>query len=76
MKYSIKKNILGKYHILYNCPHCNTAVGLPADEAGLQIICPTCQQPLVAPGSEDLARIRETENLRRRRMRKRSNIRS
>jgi hypothetical protein len=59
----IKRGLLGRYVIGYDCPHCSGRLKSPIDEAGRTETCPECGLQFVVPGKTECDRIRAEQEL-------------
>lgn len=57
MKYSIKKNALGKLIVFFQCPVCSESLKDSLAKAGSQDTCPACQNAFIVPGTAEKERI-------------------
>lgn len=39
--------------IIFTCPHCDQKIEAPKNYAGTEILCPTCQNAIICPESEN-----------------------
>jgi hypothetical protein len=51
MRYSIKKNVLGKPNVHLHCPVCDEGLKVSLSKAGTQDVCPSCRSSFVVPGA-------------------------
>ena len=56
--FEIKRSLLGRYSIGYDCPNCEGRLKSPLTDAGKTDFCPACKFQFVVPGSEERERIR------------------
>ena len=47
MYYTVKKALLGKFHVHYECPQCKTSLVSTVESAGTNDTCPECQAQFV-----------------------------
>ena len=64
MAYKLRKSVLGKHEVVFNCPACQTQLIAPLSDAGQEQACPACGAAHVVPGDEARQRLAE-EALRR-----------
>jgi Zn-finger nucleic acid-binding protein len=48
--HKINKTLLGKLHVIYDCPKCTLELENPLNEAGLSDLCPECGTVFNVPG--------------------------
>jgi len=62
MAAKIRKNMLGRYQVLYKCAKCKEGLHSPREDIGQSDTCPTCQTQFVVPGVKELQEFLEREN--------------
>lgn len=65
MRLEIKTSVLGRQSLSYDCPHCETGLTSPLDDAGKDDSCPECGGSFAVPGSVERHKIRAEEQQRR-----------
>lgn len=60
----IKKSLLGKLTVKYDCPKCTSRLTSPSDDVGTTDTCPDCHAQFTVPGTEELNRWRIKESRR------------
>lgn len=63
MKFEVKKGILGRYTVVYQCERCASPLSSSLDDAGRTDVCPDCNHQFVVPGVDHRDRIRAAEKL-------------
>lgn len=69
MAHQIRRTLLGKVEVRWDCPRCGEALVFPIDDAGTSQPCPSCGVTGVVPGAEEkqqAAEAREGANSRAR----------
>jgi len=61
MTAEIKKSVLGKLVVVYDCPGCSEKLRSAIDEIGKEDSCSTCQSLFVIPGEPELQRLRDQQ---------------
>jgi len=54
MQFTIRKTVLGKYAVKFDCPKCKARLSAPLDQAGSEDTCPDCHEVFVVPGRQKL----------------------
>ena len=52
MRLEVKKSVLGRYTLSYDCPHCGAGLTSPLNDAGKDDSCPDCEEVFAVPGSD------------------------
>lgn len=63
MKVEIKKTLLGKLVVAYDCLSCGQRLHSPSTDISKQDYCPTCVAEFKVPGKLAIERIRERQEL-------------
>ncbi len=61
MSTEVKKRLLGKPNVHYDCPKCQERLVSPLDEAGKKDNCPVCSVEFIVPGETELRKVRDTQ---------------
>lgn len=61
MAVEIKKTLLGKYLVVYECSNCKERLRSKKEDIGNQDICPTCQTKYRVPGAKELEAVLRRE---------------
>jgi len=61
MATEIKKSLLGKLCVAYDCPECGERLRSTTDKIGEKDSCPTCQTVFLVPGQLEFQRHRDKE---------------
>ena len=56
MAIEIKKSLLGKLSVAYDCPKCGERLRSTTDQIGEEDSCPTCESTFLVPGEQELQR--------------------
>ncbi|HVT80648.1 MAG TPA: hypothetical protein VHM90_08320 [Phycisphaerae bacterium] len=54
MDYEIKRHLVGKPTVSFNCQSCSDELQCPLDDAGTEQRCPRCGTPFITPGQKEL----------------------
>jgi hypothetical protein len=65
MRLELKTSVLGRQSLSYDCPHCETGLTSPLDDAGKDDTCPDCGESFAVPGSDERDKFRADEAHRR-----------
>ncbi len=66
MEYQVKKNLVGKLMVYYDCPNCREPLSSGLVQAGQREDCPSCHKPFLVPGTKELEQLQQRRDEKKR----------